>query len=576
MAVQWDADNGFNGIAVDIFDAIKDKILGVENELPQMTDEVKKALSMLEDPDVLKYDLHDLFGDMDGLDDYFMSFLDEVDLSGDVFQQYQEHLQQSADGMSLFGRTTKFVGSALKSLGATLGSMVVMWAIGEVISIATTAIDNYANRVKYAKEALDDFNSSTKEQQDDLSSQKTWIDENGKQYEQLAEGVDKYGHNISLTSDEFTEYKNLTKEIAETFPSMVSGYNDQNEAIIKNKGSIEALTKAYEDNQKAYYNDILSKSGDTFNDFKTVSKDELSKKNQLSDLMNNKYSQEQMTGLLENYSSFESVFGKTLGKSLTKELFSALNDEFRHEANSYNTTRSSGYNVTSSRTSGYTAGTASRTSGYNTSRSSQYNVTASRTSGYTVGTASRSSGYNTTRSSQYDVTASRTSGYTVRTASRSSDYSTTRSSSYNVTSSRTSGYTVGTASRSSDYSTTRSSGYTANTASRASEYNTSRSSQYNITSSRTSGYTVSTASRSSGYSTTRSSQYDVTATRSSGYVANTSSRTSGYNTTRSSSYNITATRSSQYNLTSNYTVTETASTTHVTRTSYWTSNNFNM
>ncbi len=146
------------------------------------------------------------------------------------------------------------------------------------------------------------------------------------------EGVDKYGHNISLTSDEFTEYKNLTKEIAETFPSMVSGYNEQNEAIIKNKGSIEALTKAYEDNQKAYYNDILSKSGDTFNDFKTVSKDELSKKNQLSDLMNNKYSQEQMTGLLENYSSFESVFGKTLGKSLTKELFSALNDEFRHEA----------------------------------------------------------------------------------------------------------------------------------------------------------------------------------------------------------------------------------------------------
>lgn len=341
MAVQWDADNGFNGVAVDVFDAIKDKILGVEQEIPKLGSMTQDALGWLQEDDLKvlnKDDLKDFFDDEAILENIgeskesFMSFLDEVDLSGDVFQQYQEHLQQSADSMSLFGRTTKVVGSALKSLGATLGSMVVMWAIGEVISIATTAIDNYANRVKYAKEALDNFNSSTKEQQDDLSSQKTWIDQNGKQYEQLAEGVDKYGHNISLTSDEFTEYKNLTKEIAETFPSMVSGYNDQNEAIIKNKGSIEALTKAYEDNQKAYYNDILSKSGDTFNDFKTVSKDELSKKNQLSDLMNNKYSQEQMTGLLENYSSFESVFGKTLGKSLTKELFSALNDEFRHEA----------------------------------------------------------------------------------------------------------------------------------------------------------------------------------------------------------------------------------------------------
>lgn len=101
-----------------------------------------------------------------------MSFLDEVDLSGDIFQQYQEHLQQSANGMSLFGHTTKVVGSALKTLGATLGSMAIMRAIGEAISLATTAIDNDANRVKYAKEALDDFNSSTKEQQDNLSSQK--------------------------------------------------------------------------------------------------------------------------------------------------------------------------------------------------------------------------------------------------------------------------------------------------------------------------------------------------------------------------------------------------------------------
>lgn len=285
-----------------------------------MTDVIQDALSMLEDPDVLRYDLHDLFGGTAGLDDDFMSFLNDVDLSGDVFQQYQEHLQQSADGMTLFQRAGKAAGAAMKSLMATLGSMAAMWAIGEVISLATTAIDNYINRVKYAKEALDDFNSSIKEQQDGLSSQKEWIDKNGAQYEKLAEGVDKYGHNISLTSDEFTEYKNLTKEIAETFPSMVSGYNDQNEAIIKNKGSIEALTRAYEDNQKAYYNDILSKSGDTFNDFKTMSKDELSKKNQLSDLINNKISKEQTESLLSDYGIFESTFGKTLGKSLTEEI----------------------------------------------------------------------------------------------------------------------------------------------------------------------------------------------------------------------------------------------------------------
>lgn len=309
---------------------------------------------------------------------------------------------------------------------------------------------------------------------------------------------------------------------------------------------------------------------------------------------------------IDRTSSYAST-GATRSSSIT---FSTAQQKTTSKSTTYLSTRSS-MNTGGAKT--YTSSanynTVSNGTTFNVSASRIYSITIQKTSGLTsfiqsnavlamrmlmstttssassitlsmytteVTSVTRSSGYNATRSSGYNVTSSRTSGYTAGTASRSSGYNTTRSSQYDVTASRTSGYTVGTASRSSNYSTTRSSGYTANTASRASEYNTSRSSQYNITSTRTSGYTVSTASRSSGYSTTRSSQYDVTATRSSGYVANTSSRTSGYNTTRSSSYNVTATRSSQYNLTSNYTVNETASTTHVTRTSYWTSNNFNM
>ncbi len=220
----------------------------------------------------------------------------------------------------------------MKGLMATLGSMAAAWAIGEVISFTATAISNYIHRVDNAREALEEFNSTVQEQQSNLSSQKEWIDKNGSQYEKLAEGVDQYGHNISLTSDEFSEYKNLTKEIADMFPSMVQGYNDQNEAILKNKGSVEELTDAYEKNQKAYYNDIMANSGDAFDKFKTVTKSDLSKKNNLSDLINSNFSKEQTEGLLSNYAAFESTFGKTLGKSLTKELFNTLNDEFKHNA----------------------------------------------------------------------------------------------------------------------------------------------------------------------------------------------------------------------------------------------------
>lgn len=259
-------------------------------------------------------------------------FLKTWEGSGDIQEAFTAHMKKSTEGLTLFQRAGKAAGGVMKSLGATLGSMAAVWAIGEVISFAGTAISNYIHRVDNAREALEEFNSTVQEQQSNLSSQKEWIDKNGAQYEKLAEGVDQYGHNISLTSDEFTEYKNLTKEIANMFPSMVQGYNDQNEAILKNKGSVEELTDAYEKNQKAYYNDIMAKSGDTFDKFKTVTKSDLLKKNNLSDLINSNFSKEQTEGLLSNYAAFESTFGKTLGKSLTKELFNALNDEFKHNA----------------------------------------------------------------------------------------------------------------------------------------------------------------------------------------------------------------------------------------------------
>lgn len=187
---------------------------------------------------------------------------------------FKQYMVDNGKAITRFQTITKAAGSVLKSFGATLGSMAVSWAISEVISLAVTAIDNYVNRVKYAKEALDDFYSSVKDQEDSLSSNEQWIEQNGDRYAKLAKGVDDYGHNVSLTTDEFSEYRNITKEIANMFPEMVSGYNDQNDAIIKNKGNVEALTKAYEDQKKAHYASIRTNAGDTFDDYKTAVEDD--------------------------------------------------------------------------------------------------------------------------------------------------------------------------------------------------------------------------------------------------------------------------------------------------------------
>jgi hypothetical protein len=251
------------------------------------------------------------------------NFLKTWDGSGDIQEAFAAHMKKSTEGLTLFQRAGKATGTVIKSLGATLASMAVSFAITEVISLVATVIDNLAHKAEYAKDRLDEFNTSVKDQQDNLSTQESWISENGKQFEELSKGVDKYGHNISLTSDKFSEYKNLTSQIAEMFPTMITGWNEQGGAILKNKGSIEELTKAYQENQDAYYANIRSNSKKTFDDYKAETKGDVKKKNTIEELMNGKF---QYYTTHSDFSGSSSKF-EINGEDVHDELYKSLDDD---------------------------------------------------------------------------------------------------------------------------------------------------------------------------------------------------------------------------------------------------------
>lgn len=193
---------------------------------------------------------------------------------------YNNRLEQMTIG-------AKAANIALKGL-AVVGNAVASFLAAFAFQAVITGIDNYIHRVDNAKDALEEFNSSVKEQKDNLSTQESWINENGKRFEELSQGVDEFGHNESLTTDEFSEYKDMTSKIAEMFPTMIKGYNDQNDVILKNKGSVDELTEAYKKNQEAYYADIRSKSSDTFDDFKTAISDDSKNAKLINNIINGK------------------------------------------------------------------------------------------------------------------------------------------------------------------------------------------------------------------------------------------------------------------------------------------------
>lgn len=71
-------------------------------------------------------------------------------------------------------RSSKAVAIGMKALSIA-GNMLVNMAIFKDIALIASAIDNYANRVKYAQERLEKFSKTVSESKKELETQREWI-----------------------------------------------------------------------------------------------------------------------------------------------------------------------------------------------------------------------------------------------------------------------------------------------------------------------------------------------------------------------------------------------------------------
>lgn len=261
MAVQYNfKDDSWSGIVK----SIKDKTTGNLD----ISDKTKKDLETLKDlqgTTDAAGDLKSLFSD---IDEDFSKFLDKVDMSGDVFKQYQTHMEKNQESTSLFSRATKTAGTALKSFAATLGSMAAAWAIGEVFSLVATGIDSLLNQASNISEkaegfasTMDAFNSSVKEG----SSQ---IDDLANKYEKLSEGVDSSGNNVSLTAEQYSEYKDTVSKLSDIMPDHISLLNAQGEKIGFVGGKLKDVNKEYREYLKNQTTSLLNDEDENGNSYK--------------------------------------------------------------------------------------------------------------------------------------------------------------------------------------------------------------------------------------------------------------------------------------------------------------------
>lgn len=189
-------------------------------------------------------------------------------------------------GKGVNGMMTGYIKSVVGAKAATIALSAASMAlnaaltmgIGLAISAVVSLIDKAIETSSELAERVDEVTSKYKEQHKALTDVKGDFDKDNSasaanRYAELSKGVDDLGRNVSLTTAEYEEYKNVVNQIASQVPSLVAGYDAHGNAILNTKGSVEDLTAAYQDLIKSQNNDILTQSGDIEKDFQNVLND---------------------------------------------------------------------------------------------------------------------------------------------------------------------------------------------------------------------------------------------------------------------------------------------------------------
>lgn len=146
---------------------------------------------------------------------------------------------------SLNGATKSTTASTIAlTLAETALNAAITMGLSFTIESIIAGINHLVTAQQRAIDTASALSSKYNEQMRSISDNSKNIETISKDYERLAKGVNIFGENVSLTNEEYRRYNEIANQIAEMFPELVEGRTLEGNAILKQKGNVEALTKA--------------------------------------------------------------------------------------------------------------------------------------------------------------------------------------------------------------------------------------------------------------------------------------------------------------------------------------------
>ena len=162
----------------------------------------------------------------------------------------------------LLGETISNMGGLLTTAGSLANVLPSILsnplALAGVAIVGAIAFDKYqSEKIKQAaEEVVNTYKDTTKEITEKVESLKSAQGV----FDELGQGVDRYGNNISLTAEDYSKYLETVDDVAEMAPELIRGYDAQGHAILATGSAIDELIAKQEELKKTAVDTFINDS----------------------------------------------------------------------------------------------------------------------------------------------------------------------------------------------------------------------------------------------------------------------------------------------------------------------------
>lgn len=179
--------------------------------------------------------------------------------------------------INAWGSSITQLSGMVANFGLSTGNLLVAGIGGGLSllsSILTPVISNWTKGETESLDALDERIRKFRQTTDETLTNISTLESLKEEYDNLSKGVNRFGENISLTSDNYARYQEIVETVIGMSDDVVLGYDNEGKAIYESNGliqqQIDLLKEKMEIERLSLYtpDSIESKSKGDYNNFK--------------------------------------------------------------------------------------------------------------------------------------------------------------------------------------------------------------------------------------------------------------------------------------------------------------------